>query len=131
MSGVIIRRNSFPTYESVKCDLPKTSVPEYSSSEAKKTNKHSYPLPQIAIKKTKNGQIVDGLQIGLLNGCWDTSEKIPSIVAEMYGQNCNLDGKSEDSEVSNSGSDQPNENLSWLLDYKFRDLVPFPEKKTM
>lgn len=59
MNGLLIRRKSFPTYSSVNND----SSPEsnYLAMENERVQQLSYPLPQIAIKKTKDGQIVEGV----------------------------------------------------------------------
>lgn len=70
------------------------------------------------------------LQIGLYNGSWDTSEGIPSIVAEIHGsQNWSFDIENKNNENQNSDGDSGNDNFSWLLNYKFNNLVPVPGVK--
>ncbi|XP_044759944.1 uncharacterized protein LOC123317457 [Coccinella septempunctata] len=126
MSGIIIRRKSFPTYSSVKCEFSPSST-KYLGIDTVKKHKFPYPLPQIAIKKTKDGQIVDGLQIALFNGSWDTSEGIPSIVAEMHGApNWTLEGEKGKNEESSTDGDHGSDSFSWLLNYKFTNLIPTP-----
>lgn len=86
----------------------------------------------------------------LLNGSWDTSTRIPSIVAEMH--NVNVDElrvfqrrqqvqQQQQQEIKretvpSSGSsecsqeaDCADSNLSWLLNYKIQELPPVPGKQ--
>lgn len=80
-------------------------------------------------------------QVVLLNGNWDTSNKIPNIIAEMHNVNIEelqnfqsskhlkLDGESAASPVTSSeglASDCSDGNLSWLLNYKIHELPPVP-----
>ncbi|XP_063908972.1 uncharacterized protein LOC135126770 isoform X3 [Zophobas morio] len=107
---------------------------------------HGYALPQIAIKsedKTWNKAFNEVL---LVNGCWDTSNKIPNIVAEMHNiqteeikalQNtCSFNDSRDFLNPSPRGSDSGIEsdctdgNLSWLLNYKIHELPPVPDAST-
>lgn len=80
-------------------------------------------------------------QVVLLNGNWDTSNKIPNIIAEMHNVNIEelqslqsskqikleMDYASSplstDSGIEGDCSDG---NLSWLLNYKIHELPPVP-----
>lgn len=85
------------------------------------------------------------LQVLLVNGCWDTSNKIPNIIAEMHNVNTDefthnsifkndlnesRDFISPSPRGSDSGieSDCTDGNLSWLLNYKIHELPPVPGK---
>ncbi|KAK9883810.1 hypothetical protein WA026_002005 [Henosepilachna vigintioctopunctata] len=123
MSQIIIRRG-YPDFSrsDVKrniCPLPKN---EYLSIDKTKCSV-PYPLPQIAIKKTGDSQIVNELQVALINGSWDTSDGIPSIVAEM--QNTSSCSQYDETIQSENESEQ-DKNLSWLLNFKFQELTPIP-----
>lgn len=84
----------------------------------------------------------------LLNGNWDTSNKIPNIIAEMHNVNVEELQSLQNNTCSNNkqiklelndcatpsplGSDSGIEadctdgNLSWLLNYKIHELPPVP-----
>lgn len=113
------------------------SIPSYPSS-------HSQILHQISF------------QVVLLNGSWDTSTRIPSIVAEMHNVNVDelrvfqrrqqvqqqqqiqqqLPQEVVKREVVSSPAisdcaqeiDCTDSNLSWLLNYKIQELPPVPGK---
>ncbi|KAJ8978540.1 hypothetical protein NQ317_009483, partial [Molorchus minor] len=80
----------------------------------------------------------------LVNGCWDTTNKIPNIIAEMHNVNTeefthtnsvfknyfndsrefiNPSPRSSDSGIE---ADCADGNLSWLLNYKIHELPPVP-----
>ncbi|XP_074025518.1 uncharacterized protein isoform X3 [Leptinotarsa decemlineata] len=84
------------------------------------------------------------LKVLLVNGCWDTSNKIPNIVAEMHNfntedfsnlrngdvvQESSRDLTSPSPRSSDSGieSDCTDGSLSWLLNYKIHELPPVPD----
>lgn len=83
----------------------------------------------------------------MVNGCWDTTNKIPNIVAEMHVntedfsslqnstifKNTELNSRefingSPRSSDSGIESDCTDGNLSWLLNYKIHELPPVPGK---
>lgn len=95
-------------------------------------------------------------QVVLLNGSWDTSNRIPNIIAEMHNVNIeelkvlqntcitkpkDFIPKQQDSveyivpspRDSDSGIevDCSDGNLSWLLNYKIHELPPVPGKRTL
>lgn len=90
-------------------------------------------------------------QVVLLNGSWDTSNKIPNIIAEMHNvnieelrvlqntcpnkqleiftkHNCSTEYAVPSPKGSDSGIevDCSDGNLSWLLNYKIHELPPVP-----
>lgn len=87
------------------------------------------------------------MQVVLINGNWDTSNKIPNIIAEMHNVNieelqsyqnscsANKQMKMEQdyapsplSTDSGIEGDCSEGNLSWLLNYKIHELPPVPGK---
>ncbi|KAK9736921.1 Forkhead domain [Popillia japonica] len=108
-------------------------------------------LPQIAIKRKDNeSPCSTNTEVVLLNGNWDTSNKIPNIIAEMHNvnveelqtlQNSNTCSNSKQIKLelndcatpsplgSDSGieADCADGNLSWLLNYKIHELPPVPD----
>ncbi|KAJ3627481.1 hypothetical protein MTP99_014855 [Tenebrio molitor] len=107
---------------------------------------HGYALPQIAIKSEEKNCSKSYSEVLLVNGCWDTSNKIPNIVAEMHNihtedikvlQNtCSFSESRDFLNPSPRGSDSGIEsdctdgNLSWLLNYKIHELPPVPDAST-
>ncbi|KAJ8949583.1 hypothetical protein NQ318_016214 [Aromia moschata] len=81
----------------------------------------------------------------LVNGCWDTTNKIPNIIAEMHNVNTeeftqnsphfkhylsdSRDVINPSPRGSDSGieSDCTDGSLSWLLNYKIHELPPVPD----
>ncbi|CAH0558886.1 unnamed protein product [Brassicogethes aeneus] len=104
-------------------------------------------LPEIAIKREDDDRAADS-RLLLVNGCWDTSNKIPNIIADLHNvssdefqsmQNISFkehDFMTDSKEFTNrsprdsdSGieSDCTDGNLSWLLNYKIHELPPVPD----
>ncbi|CAH1964823.1 unnamed protein product [Acanthoscelides obtectus] len=103
-------------------------------------------FPQIAIQNPRV-KTEEDLEVVLVNGCWDTTNKIPNIVAEMRNVNAedfnqlqnlprfpSIDAEprnftSPSPRGSDSGieSDCTDGNLSWLLNYKIQELPPVPD----
>nr|CAI5865391.1 unnamed protein product [Callosobruchus analis] len=103
-------------------------------------------FPQIAIQKPHVKTEKD-VEVVLVNGSWDTTNKIPNIVAEMRNVNAedfnhlqniprfpSIDAEprnftSPSPRGSDSGieSDCTDGNLSWLLNYKIHELPPVPD----
>ncbi|CAH1176248.1 unnamed protein product [Phaedon cochleariae] len=101
-------------------------------------------FPKIAIKKENDLKYVPDGEVLLVNGCWDTTNKIPNIVAEMHNvksedfrtlhngdiiNDSPRDLKSPSPRGSDSGieSDCTDGNLSWLLNYRIHELPPVPD----
>ncbi|XP_028133674.2 forkhead box protein O1-A-like isoform X2 [Diabrotica virgifera virgifera] len=104
----------------------------------------SFPIsfPEISIKTEEDIKS----EVVLVNGCWDTTNRIPNIVVEMHVNtkdinglnNCTLKNGDFDSprdvtspspRGSDSGieSDCTEGSLSWLLNYKIQELPPVPD----
>ncbi|XP_064212262.1 forkhead box protein N5 isoform X2 [Tribolium castaneum] len=103
---------------------------------------HGYALPQIAIKSEEKNCSKSCNEVLLVNGCWDTSNRIPNIVAEMHNihseeikalQTCSFNESRDFLNPSPRGSDSGIEsdctdgNLSWLLNYRIHELPPVPD----
>ncbi|KAG5897195.1 hypothetical protein JTB14_022550 [Gonioctena quinquepunctata] len=105
-------------------------------------------FPKIAIKKEDGSKCQSGGEVLLVNGCWDTSNKIPNIVAEMHNVNTEdfnslrngdmvhespRDLTSPSPRGSDSGieSDCTDGSLSWLLNYKIHELPPVPDATSL
>lgn len=99
------------------------------------------------MQRYRNKNMFHYLQVVLVNGCWDTTNKIPNIVAEMHVntedfspiqnvgifKSTELDSRdlingSPRSSDSGIESDCTDGNLSWLLNYKINELPPVPGK---
>ncbi|KAL3274226.1 hypothetical protein HHI36_015637 [Cryptolaemus montrouzieri] len=134
MNELVIQRNHIGfSVEGIERSSCSFECNEYLSIDPKKLHDIPYPLPQIAIKKTGDNRMVDELQIALINGSWDTSDKIPSIVAEvkntcgsLQSNSCLDNNPIKNVENSDNDGDFGNKNLSWLFDFKFNELPPIP-----
>ncbi|XP_057660848.1 forkhead box protein A2-B-like [Diorhabda carinulata] len=102
-------------------------------------------FPKIEIKGEESIKSDVKEEVYLVNGYWDTTSKVPNIIADMHvntkdnGLSCvtlksgDFDSPRDVTSPSSRGSDSGIEsdctegNLSWLLNYKIQELPPVPD----